>query len=65
MAVAKHLEVLERGALVWNAWREAYLKLRPGLTGARLDGRDLEGVNFKKVNLSGGTYRGVIWAGRI
>ncbi len=58
MAVAKHLEVLERGALVWNAWRKAYPKLRPGLTGARLDGRDLGGMDFKKVNLSGSTLAG-------
>ena len=58
MAVAKHLDLLNRGAQVWNTWREKNPKLRPGLTGAKLSGRDFSGMDLKKVNLSGADLRG-------
>ncbi len=53
MAVAKHLALLNQGPEVWNAWREVNPKLRPGLTGAKLSGRDFSKMDLKKVNLSG------------
>ncbi len=57
MAVAKHLDLLNRGAQVWNTWREKNPKLRPGLTGAKLSGRNFSGMDLKKVNLSGADLR--------
>lgn len=58
MAVAKHIEILKRGVPAWNAWRAEHLRIRPVLTGARLDGRDFTGVNFLKTNLSGASLSG-------
>lgn len=58
MAVAKHLEFLNRGTAAWNAWREQNPKLRPGLTGAKLAGRDFSRMDLKKVNLSGADLSG-------
>ncbi len=58
MAVAKHLDILKQGVSVWNRWRSENLRIRPVLTGARLEGRDFSGVNFLKTNLSGARLSG-------
>ena len=58
MAVAKHMEYLNNGTGFWNAWRSENLWIRPVLTGASLDGRDLSGINFLKANLSAASLRG-------
>jgi len=42
----------------WNEWRAANLRIRPVLTGANLEDRDFQGVNFLKANLSGSDLRG-------
>jgi uncharacterized protein YjbI with pentapeptide repeats len=53
MAVAKHLEYLNQGTTCWNEWRSSNLRIRPVLTGARLEDRNFSGINFLKANLSG------------
>jgi uncharacterized protein YjbI with pentapeptide repeats len=53
VAVAKHLDYLSRGTDYWNAWRNANPKIRPVLTGVKLEDRDFSGINFLKANLSG------------
>jgi uncharacterized protein YjbI with pentapeptide repeats len=58
MAVAKHLEILDQGVRIWNVWRTENVRIRPVLTGARLDGRDFSGINFLKTNLSGASLTG-------
>ena len=58
MAVGKHLNLLDRGTPVWNGWRVENPKLRPGLSGARLENRDFRGIDFLKVNLSGADLSG-------
>ncbi|MCZ6632815.1 MAG: pentapeptide repeat-containing protein [bacterium] len=57
MAVGKHLDLLNRGTSVWNGWRTENPRLRPGLSGARLEKRDFRGIDFLKVNLSGADLR--------
>ena len=58
MAVAKHLEILNRGVKEWNAWRAQNVRIRPVLTGARLEGQDYSAANFLKTNLSGANLSG-------
>lgn len=54
MADREHLERLEQGVAVWNAWKEANnLQVRPDLSGADLSKRDLEGIYLGRANLSG------------
>ena len=59
MAVAKHLEYLDKGTAFWNAWRRENLRIRPVLTGAKLSDRDFTGINLLKANLSGSDLTGV------
>ena len=63
MAVAKHLEILNQGTEAWNAWRASNPRIRPVLTGAKLENRDFSGIDFLKTNLSGSILRGVRFAG--
>ena len=63
MAVAKHLALLDQGAEAWNRWREEFPKLRPGLTGAKLVGREFGKMDLKKVNLSGADLSGSDFTG--
>ena len=63
MAVAKHLALLNQGVEAWNRWREEFPKLRPGLTGAKLTGREFGKMDLKKVNLSGADLSGSNFAG--
>ena len=58
MAVAKHLEYLNKGKDFWNAWRSENLWIRPVLTGSNLDDQDFSGINFLKANLSASSFRG-------
>ncbi|HAA74991.1 TPA: hypothetical protein DCE37_07735 [Candidatus Latescibacteria bacterium] len=58
MAVAKHLEYLNRGTEFWNEWRTENPRIRPVLTGVSLTNRDFSGINFLKANLSGSDLSG-------
>lgn len=52
MANKKHLEILLEGVETWNKWREQNSELRPDLSNASLEGRELLGVDFHRTNLS-------------
>ena len=60
MAVAKHVDHLNKGVEFWNAWRRENHKVRPVLTGANLKDRDFTGINFLKANLSAADLTGAI-----
>ncbi len=46
MANQEHLDLLKEGGETWNAWREENEKVRPDLSGAKLNGADLNGANL-------------------
>lgn len=52
MANQEHLDILNRGVEVWNAWRQEHPEICPDLSKANLKGADLEGVDFAEANLS-------------
>jgi hypothetical protein len=58
MADPKHVEMLRQGANVWNAWREDNAPIRPILTGAELDGIDINGANLNGADLDHAKIRG-------
>ena len=68
MANDEHVEILRKGALVWNKWREGNPQLRPDLSeanlsdadlsGAHLFGADIWGVVLNEANLSGADLSG-------
>jgi hypothetical protein len=58
MADPKHVEILRQGAKVWNAWREDNAKVRPILSGADLDGIDINGANLDIADLDHAKIRG-------
>lgn len=51
MANPDHLEILKQGAKKWNVWREKNPNIRPDLSQATLQKRELKGVNFDEANL--------------
>ena len=53
----EHVEVLGRGAAVWNAWR-AELGEVPELSRAALRGLDLTGFDLSRADLRGADLRG-------
>jgi len=50
MANPKHLKILKQGVEPWNKWRKANPQIEPDVSGV-----DLEGANFRGINL-GGSY---------
>jgi uncharacterized protein YjbI with pentapeptide repeats len=62
MANTQHLQLLDQGVEVWNAWREEQHQLQPDLRGADLAGRDLSHFSLWKTqlqwaNLTGASLR--------
>jgi len=58
MANKEHIELLKKGAKVWNEWRRNHFEYRSDLRGAiligiDLSGAELEGVDFQGADLSG------------
>jgi hypothetical protein len=53
MANPEHLELLQQGVGVWNAWRAKEPSVRPDLSGAALAGAPLESANLSRANLKG------------
>jgi hypothetical protein len=51
MADPEHLEILKRGAEVWNEWRNKHVDVRPDLRDAQLRGSDLSWANLCKSDL--------------
>ena len=52
LANAQHLEILNQGAHAWDSWRIKNPRIRPDLSRAQINGRDLRGISFDRVNLS-------------
>lgn len=52
MANQEHLDILKRGVMVWNQWREETPRLQPNLHGADLSNKNLSLVNLSGTNLS-------------
>ena len=57
MPTDEHVDVLGRGAAVWNAWR-AELGEVPELSRAALRGLDLTGFDLSRADLRGADLRG-------
>jgi uncharacterized protein YjbI with pentapeptide repeats len=52
MANPEHLDLLQQGVDIWNAWRVETPSIRPDLTEADLRGADLRKANLSEANLS-------------
>jgi uncharacterized protein YjbI with pentapeptide repeats len=57
MAKVDHVELLRRGAAVWNAWRVEH-EATPDLSEAPLRGLDLSGFNLSRADLRHADLRG-------
>jgi hypothetical protein len=53
MADLEQLEILKKGAVAWNEWRQKNPDTSIDLSGANLSGADLSEANLYKANLSG------------
>ena len=62
MANPEHVEILKQGVEVWNRWREENTSIKPDLSVADFQKRNLNEVNFSGVNLS---YTNLIMANLI
>jgi uncharacterized protein YjbI with pentapeptide repeats len=51
MANPEHLKILEQGIEAWNQWREVNPTIKPNLRKAKLEARNLRGVNFRDTDL--------------
>jgi Pentapeptide repeats (8 copies) len=58
VANPKHLELLQQGVDVWNAWRAEKPSIRPDLNGANLNGANLNGAELVGANLGGAKLNG-------
>jgi hypothetical protein len=56
--IREPLEVLAEGVVAWNLWRNKYSDVTPRLSGAKLKGRALEGVDFRDCALTGADLSG-------
>jgi hypothetical protein len=52
VADPEHLEILQHGIAVWNAWRTKERSIIPVLNGANLEGANLSGANLGEANLN-------------
>src|SRR5438105_2116892 len=57
MPTDEHVDVLGRGAAVWNAWRAQHDEV-PDLSRAGLRGLDLTGFDLSRADLRGADLRG-------
>lgn len=46
MANSEQVNIIKRGAAIWNQWRRSKEEFWPDLVGANLSGLDLRGINF-------------------
>lgn len=53
MANLEHLDILIRGAEVWNKWRKEHPEIHPELSGADLRRVNLCTANLHKADLTG------------
>lgn len=53
MAESEHLETLQWGVELWNAWRREHSEIKPDLTVSQLSRLDLRGANLSRCNLEG------------
>ncbi|MGB5686928.1 MAG: pentapeptide repeat-containing protein, partial [Candidatus Electrothrix sp.] len=58
MANRKQLKILRQGIAAWNAWREDNPDAKIDLRGAKRDGWDLSGANFRQADIRGVSFRG-------
>lgn len=56
MANREHVATLNAGVAAWNRWRQETGSERPDLRAVNLNKRDLQGVDFRNVDL----YRGSV-----
>lgn len=59
MGNPEHLEILKRGAGVWNKWREKNPNLTPDLRNSELHGADFSGVVLRGIDLSKSLLNGI------
>ncbi len=52
MANQEHVDLINRGAQVWNQWRQDHPELRPDLYAAHLKNADLSGMNLSSATLT-------------
>src|SRR5487761_1435906 len=57
MAHREHLDRLNQGIGVWNAWRRQHPAIQPDLSGAYLAGANLRGANLTNANLAEANLR--------
>jgi uncharacterized protein YjbI with pentapeptide repeats len=57
MAKPEHLDLLQQGVDIWNAWRAEMPSVLPDLRGADLFEADLHGADFRGADLSGAFLR--------
>lgn len=57
MANPEHLQILQKGVKVWNAWREQHRDITPDLREADLTRADLREADLRLANLGGGWLR--------
>ncbi len=50
MADPQHFEMLKKGVLQWNIWRQRNLSIKPVLNGLILDNEDFSNANFHNTN---------------
>ena len=51
MADREHLAVLRQGVDAWNNWRRENPSIKPNLRNAKLEDKNLEGINFSEADL--------------
>ena len=56
MANQEQLRILKQGVAAWNTWREKHPDAKIDLRGAKLDGRNLSGANFRKADVRGVSF---------
>lgn len=62
MPDGKQLEMLRKGSLAFQDWRERHAVQEIDLSGADLRQQDLQGINLEKANLAGANLQGAVLA---
>lgn len=58
MSNPEHIEILNQGVEAWNKWREMNQDVKPDLSDANLEKRNLRKVNFRDANLCRTSFSG-------